>query len=155
MTVIRFLNFDSNNLTYSASIFAIGAIFGGLVSGYLGLKIGPKRSLTLLSLVDFCHWVLMATASNLEMMLTARFLAGLSAAAYSPNITIYVAEISEICHRGILLGLTVPIMGLGVLAVYAMGDQHHHETNLVIYFRHGTSSLPTAIKILKRQKPCP
>ena len=130
MTVIRFLNFDSNNLTYSASIFAIGAIFGGLVSGYLGLKIGPKRSLTLLSLVDFCHWVLMATASNLEMLLTARFLAGLSAAAYSPNITIYVAEISEICHRGILLGLTVPIMGLGVLAVYAMGG-FLHEIDLL------------------------
>ena len=64
------------------------------------------------------------------MMLVARFLAGLSAASYSPNITIFVAEISEARHRGVLLGLTIPIMGLGVLAVYIMGRLKHHLSAL-------------------------
>ena len=105
----------------SASMFGVGAIFGGLISSILCPRIGPKSSLTLMALVDICHWVLMAISSSLDMMLVARFLAGLSAASYSPNITIFVAEMCEACHRGVLLGLTIPIMGLGVLAVYTMG----------------------------------
>ena len=83
-----------------------------------------------MAMVDIFHWVLMANSSSLEMMLVARFLAGLSAASYSPNITIFVAEISEARHRGVLLGLTIPIMGLGVLAVYIMGRLKHHISNL-------------------------
>ena len=112
---------NSKKQILSASIFGVGAIFGGLISGFLGPRIGPKSSLTLMATVDICHWVLMAKSSSLDMMLVARFLAGLSAASYSPNITIFVAEMSEACHRGVLLGLTIPIMGLGVLAVYTMG----------------------------------
>ena len=102
-------------------MFGVGAIFGGLISSILCPRIGPKSSLTLMALVDICHWVLMAISSSLDMMLAARFLAGLSAASYSPNITIFVAEMCEARHRGVLLGLTIPIMGLGVLAVYTMG----------------------------------
>ena len=107
--------------SWIASIFGVGAIFGGLISGILGQRIGPKSSLTLMALVDILHWVLMATSCSLDMMMVARFLAGLCAAAYSPNITIFVAEMSEARLRGVLLGLTIPIMGLGVLAVYIIG----------------------------------
>ena len=34
---------------------------------------------------------------------------------------IFVAEIAEAQHRGLLLGLTVPVMAVGVLAVYGLG----------------------------------
>ena len=54
-------------------------------------------------------------------MLLYRFLAGLAGAGYSPNIQIFVGEISMNEHRGILLGLTMPVMGVGVLLVYALG----------------------------------
>ena len=107
--------------SWIASIFGVGAIFGGLISSILGQRIGPKSSLTLMASVDILHWVLMATSTSLDMMMVARFLAGLCAAAYSPNITIFVAEMSEARLRGVLLGLTIPIMGLGVLAVYIIG----------------------------------
>ena len=152
-----------------ASIFGVGAIFGGLISGYLGQKIGPKSSLTVMALVDISHWVLMSASSSLDMMLVARFLAGLAAASYSPNITIFVAEISEACHRGVLLGLTIPIMGLGVLAVYIMGmvDCYHllcisslhrinrnlfamvHRINALLCFSNSTSHFEQ-VKLLKR-----
>merc|ERR1712038_638053 len=56
------------------------------------------------------------------MMLAGRFLAGLSAAGYSPNIQIFVAEISEARNRGWLSGLTMPMMSIGVLLVYTMGS---------------------------------
>ena len=34
---------------------------------------------------------------------------------------IFVAEMAEAEHRGLLLGLTVPVMAVGVLAVYGLG----------------------------------
>ena len=69
-------------------MFGVGAVFGGLVSGVLGSRYGPKTSLTLLSLLDMSHWTLMMTSTNLTMMIVARFLAGFAAAGYSPNIQV-------------------------------------------------------------------
>ena len=41
--------------------------------------------------------------------------------SYLPHRQIFVAEIAEAEHRGLLLGLTVPVMAVGVLAVYGLG----------------------------------
>ena len=38
---------------------------------------------------------------------------------------IFVAEIAEAEHRGLLLGLTVPVMAVGVLVVYGLGESEH------------------------------
>ena len=40
---------------------------------------------------------------------------------FLPPRQIFVAEIAEAEHRGLLLGLTVPVMAAGVLAVYGLG----------------------------------
>ena len=74
------------------------------------------------SVVDLCHWVMLAAASDLPLILAGRFLAGLAGGGYSPNIQIYVAEISLAELRPVLLGLTGPVMGLGLLTVYGLGD---------------------------------
>ena len=44
---------------------------------------------------------------------------------YPPPRQIFVAEIAEAEHRGLLLGLTVPVMAAGVLAVYGLGGSGH------------------------------
>lgn len=95
---------------------------GGLVSAYLGKKFGRRVSILMLAGPDLLGWILVASAPNLWMMLAGRFLAGLAAAGYSPNIQIFVAEITEARHRGWLSGLTMPIMSLGVLLMYTMGS---------------------------------
>ena len=102
-------------------MFGLGAVLGGLMSGLLGSRYGPKTSLTILAVMDILHWTLMMMATNLSMMLVSRFLAGFVAAGYSPNIQIFVGEISYPHLRGVLLGLTIPIMAIGVLTVYALG----------------------------------
>merc|ERR1711982_21486 len=76
----------------------------------------------MLALPDLLGWILVASSQNLWMMLAGRFLAGLSAAGYSPNIQIFVAEITEAKHRGWLSGLTMPMMSIGVLLMYTMGS---------------------------------
>merc|ERR1719297_510441 len=79
-------------------------------------------SLMMLTVPDLLGWILVASSQNIWMMLTGRFLAGLAAAGYSPNIQIFVAEISEARNRGWLSGLTMPMMSIGVLLVYTMGS---------------------------------
>ena len=79
-------------------------------------------SLILLAIPDILGWILVASSQNLGMMLAGRFLAGFAVAGYSPNIQIYVGEITQPQHRGWLLGLTVPIMAIGVLTMYVVGS---------------------------------
>jgi len=108
--------------SWIAAMFSLGAIFGGFISAFLGKTYGRRVSLMMLTVPDLLGWILVASSQNIWMMLTGRFLAGLAAAGYSPNIQIFVAEISEARNRGWLSGLTMPMMSIGVLLVYTMGS---------------------------------
>ena len=76
----------------------------------------------MLAVLDLCHWIMVATATDLPLMLAGRFLAGFAAGGSSPNIQIYVAEISQPGLRAVMLGVTGPVMGLGLLTVYGLGE---------------------------------
>jgi len=108
--------------SWIAAIFGLGAVFGGLMSAFLGNRYGRRVSLMMLAIPDLFGWILVASSQNLGMMLTGRFLLGFSAAGYSPNIQIFVAEITQAKHRGWLSALTVPIMAIGVLLMYTVGS---------------------------------
>merc|ERR1719483_413832 len=108
--------------SWIAGIFGLGAIFGGIFSAISGNRYGRRVSLMLLAVPDFLGWILIASSQNLGMMLAGRFLGGFAAAGYSPNIQIYVGVITQPEHRGWLSGLTVPIMAIGVLSMYAVGS---------------------------------
>jgi len=113
---------DQDQGSWIASIFGIGAVFGGLTSAALGSKYGRRVCIIMLSLVDLLGWILMAGSQSLSMMLCGRFLAGFVAAGYSPCIQIYVAEITQAKNRGWMSGLTVPIMSIGTLIMYTLGS---------------------------------
>jgi len=121
-TYYRPFTVDMEEGSWIAGIFGIGAIFGALLSAYLGNQYGRKMSLILLAIPDLLGWILVASSQNLGMMLAGRFLAGFAAAGYSPNIQIYVGEITQPQHRGWLSGLTVPITAIGVLTMYVVGS---------------------------------
>jgi len=108
--------------SWIASIFGLGAIFGGFASAYLGSKFGQRKALIMLAVPDMLAWMLIASAQNIPMMLIGRFLSGFAAAGFSPSIQIYVAEIAQPQHRGWLGGLSTPIMSFGALLSYALGS---------------------------------
>lgn len=119
----RHLPFTANEEegSWIASIFGLGAVVGGLSAAYLGNRFGRRVTLMCLVFPDLLSWVMIATAQNLPMMLVGRFMAGLAAAGYSPNIQIFVAEIAQPVHRGWMSGITVPVLGLGTLLMYVLG----------------------------------
>ena len=49
---------------FSASIFGIGAIFGGFLAGYLGSQFGRRKALLLLTVPDICGWILIAASQG-------------------------------------------------------------------------------------------
>jgi len=114
------LNMESGS--WIASIFGLGAIFGGFAAGYLGTKFGQRKTMFMLAVPDIVAWIFIASAQNVPMMLFGRFLAGFSAAGYSPTIQTYVAEIAQPQHRGWLGGLTSPILAFGALLSYCLGS---------------------------------
>jgi len=121
-TLYRPFTADPDQGSWIAAIFGLGAIFGGLMSAFMGNRYGRRVSLMMLAFPDLLGWIMVASSQNLGMMLTGRFLAGFAAAGYSPNIQIFVAEITEAKHRGWLSALTVPIMAIGVLLMYTIGS---------------------------------
>lgn len=107
--------------SWIASVFGIGAIFGGFASGFLGSKVGRRKALFIMTIPDIFGWILIASSANLEMMLLGRFLCGFAASGYSPTIQVYIAEIAQPQHRGWISGITVPTLGLGSLLAYSLG----------------------------------
>jgi len=121
-TLYRPFTVDMEEGSWIAGIFGLGAILGGLLSAYLGNTYGRRLSLMLLAIPDIFGWILVASSQNLGMMLAGRFLLGFAAAGYSPNIQIFVAEITQSQHRGWMSGLTIPITAIGVLTMYVVGS---------------------------------
>ena len=50
--------------SFSASIFGIGAIFGGFLAGYLGSQFGRRKALLILTIPDICGWILIAASQG-------------------------------------------------------------------------------------------
>jgi len=115
-------NLDMESGSWIASIFGLGAIFGGFAAGFLGTKFGQRKTLFMLAVPDIVAWIFIASAQNIPMMLFGRFLAGFCAAGYSPTIQTYIAEIAQPQHRGWLGGLTSPILAFGALLSYCLGS---------------------------------
>ena len=55
-------------------------------------------------------------------MYVGRFLTGFASAGYIPSVLIYVAEISQPQHRGVLSAITLPAIAMGSLLAYCLGS---------------------------------
>ena len=74
--------------SWIASIFGLGAIFGGFAAAYLGSQFGRRKALIMMAVPDTFGWILIAAAQNAPMMLIGRFLNGFSASGYSSCIQV-------------------------------------------------------------------
>merc|ERR550539_148727 len=112
---------DDDGGSWIAAIFGLGAIFGGFAAALLGSKFGRRKSLLFLTIPDILGWLLIAASQNLPMILAGRFFQGFASAGYSPSIWVYVAEIAQPQHRGILSAITMPALATGTLLAYCLG----------------------------------
>nr|WP_281253271.1 sugar porter family MFS transporter [Mycobacterium numidiamassiliense] len=106
----------------------IGQIAGALAAGVLANAIGRKKSMVLIAICYAVFALLGALSVSLPMLLTARFLLGLTIGVTVVVVPVYVAESAPAATRGALLTtyqLTI-VTGLiiGYLTGYLLAGTH-------------------------------
>lgn len=112
---------DNGATSWIGGMFGLGAIFGAFSSAVIGSRIGRRRCLLFLTLPDIVGWIIIAASFNLYTVYVGRFLSGFASAGYIPSVLIYVAEISQPQHRGVLSAITLPAIAMGTLLAYCLG----------------------------------
>lgn len=102
------------------TVYMFGGIAGLPATIYLVDKIGRKRSILLSSVTSLISWILIATASKVEVLYVARFMTGVAGDVAFVSTPMYIAEIAEQKIRGFLAGLIYIMMLVGTLIIYAV-----------------------------------
>ncbi|MCJ8734740.1 hypothetical protein PDJAM_G00238920 [Pangasius djambal] len=115
------LHIDIHQISWFGSVFAIGAIVGGLSAMVMNDIIGRKHSIMISVIPSTAGFLMMAAADKVWLLLLGRLLTGIAAGITASSIPVYVSEISHPGVRG-FLGSSPQIMTvIGGLALYALG----------------------------------
>lgn len=101
-TQLTTIDFNASNLSWIASVFAIGSLVGSLIAGPCLTKLGPRLSLMINSLPYLIGWVLIVFGQELWLILIGRLIGGFSIGFSSGAVPVYVLEISTQGLRGML-----------------------------------------------------
>ncbi|KAG7332665.1 hypothetical protein KOW79_004499 [Hemibagrus wyckioides] len=115
------LHMDVHQISWFGSVFAIGAIVGGLSAMVLNDKLGRKHSIMISVIPATAGFLMITTAHKVWLLLLGRFLTGVAGGITASSIPVYVSEISHPGVRG-ALGSCPQIMAVfGSLALYLLG----------------------------------
>ncbi|KAI8036238.1 solute carrier family 2, facilitated glucose transporter member 6 [Drosophila gunungcola] len=121
------VHLSSSQVSWFASVNALSAPLGGLLSGFLLDRIGRKKSLIVLNVLTILAWILLATPSqsNSEaffwQLIVSRFILGIGMGLASAPPGVYAAEISVPKTRGsLILGTSISVAG-GITILYGIG----------------------------------
>jgi sugar porter (SP) family MFS transporter len=133
------------------TMVVIGQIAGALGGGVLANAIGRKKS-TVLLVVGYAAFALLGAISvSMPMLLTARFLLGLTIGVSVVVVPVYVAELAPAAVRGSLVAAyqlaTVSGIILGYLSGYLLADTHSWRWMLGLAAVPATLLLPLLIRM--------
>ncbi|KAF5303314.1 hypothetical protein FQA39_LY10053 [Lamprigera yunnana] len=107
--------------SWIASILVIVTPGAAIIAGFIMDAIGRLNMLKLAAIPCILGWVLIATATNVPMLLCGRVLTGFGSAwATSPAI-VYITEIAKADLRGSLISMAPAFASLGMVMVYLEG----------------------------------
>jgi len=96
----------------------IGAVIGALFSGRLADRLGRKRMIIVNALIFAVGAVGCGYAPSIGMLIAMRVLVGIAIGITSYVVPMYIAEISPMAHRGMLVTLNQLMITIGLLASY-------------------------------------
>ena len=105
-----------------ASTSAIGTPIGCLLSGYLMDISGRKASLIVTEIPALLGWILIACATNVEMIYAGRFFTGLGSGMVGAPARVYASEVTQPHLRGMLTAFASVGVSTGVLIEYSLGS---------------------------------
>ncbi|KAL0572867.1 high affinity glucose transporter [Marasmius crinis-equi] len=95
-----------------------GSLVGALIVGYLGDRLGRKKSIMLAALVWVVGSILQCASVNRGMLVVGRIVAGLSVGISSAIVPVYQSEITAPAIRGRLVSLQQWSITWGILIQY-------------------------------------
>ncbi|OGN66251.1 MAG: hypothetical protein A2888_01105, partial [Chlamydiae bacterium RIFCSPLOWO2_01_FULL_28_7] len=103
---------------FLVSILILAALFGASIGGFLADKIGRKNSLFFTTALFILGSFIASTADTLLILIIARIIIGFAIGIVSIICPLYIAEMSDPGHRGILVSLNQFAITLGILCAY-------------------------------------
>jgi SP family galactose:H+ symporter-like MFS transporter len=129
----------------------IGQIAGALAAGVLANAIGRKKSMVLIAISYAVFALLGALSVSLPMLLTARFLLGLTIGVTVVVVPVYVAESAPAAVRGSLLTAyqlaIVSALIIGYLTGYLLAGTHSWRWMLGLAAVPAVLLLPLLIRL--------
>jgi len=102
----------------AASSLLVGCLIGAACAGFVGDRIGRKKSLMLSAIFFALSTVLAATASNLTYFEIGRVVGGMAIGLASVLTPVYTSELAPAGRRGMLVSLNQLAIVVGILLAY-------------------------------------
>jgi len=101
-------------------LYMIGGLAGLPVIVSIVDKIGRKKTILFANSCSFLSWVLIATATRVELLFAARFVAGMAADVAFVAVPMYIGELVEKQIRGMLTSFINIMVLIGVVICYSV-----------------------------------
>ena len=136
----------------SSAIFA--AIFGQLIFGYLGDRVGRKRVYGIEASILVVGALLSAVATNVYLLILFRFIEGIGIGGDYPISATIMSEYANVKNRGRLVSLIFSNQGIGSVAAVAVGlaSVAFLPPTLAWRVMLGAGAIPAAMVIYLRRK---
>jgi len=130
---LDFFNTDKNSAIIGAinSTFSGGAVFGSLMGGLTMDRFGRKRTIQIGAAIATVGGVLQCASVSLSMILIGRIVAGWAVGLMSMSVPVYQAECAHPNIRGMIVGLTQQMIGVGFIVStwVGYGSRHTPDTS--------------------------
>lgn len=112
------VNITEAHVAWLESCLMLGDLAGLPITIFFVDRIGRKYSIIFSAAIGIVCWLMIALTSRVEVLLTARFLAGIIADVAFVASPMYIAEVADQKLRGFLAGMTYLMMLVGLALVY-------------------------------------
>ncbi|KAH0585023.1 hypothetical protein H2248_008292 [Termitomyces sp. 'cryptogamus'] len=103
------------------STFNGGCFFGALGAGWLNDRLGRKRTIQIGCVFSIWGGAMQSGASNVATLLVGRIIGGIAIGILSMTVPLYNTEIAPPENRGLLVGLTQQMLGIGFIVANWVG----------------------------------
>ncbi|KAI9704502.1 MAG: hypothetical protein M1820_005576 [Bogoriella megaspora] len=128
---LAFFNTKSKSPVVGAinATFSGGAVLGSLMGAFTIDRFGRRRTVQIGALIASVGALLQCAAYNLGMMLVGRIIAGWAVGLLSMSVPVYQAECAHPNIRGLIVGLTQQMIGVGFIVSSWIGYGCNHAPN--------------------------
>ncbi len=114
---LEFFNTEAGTPIIGAinSTFSGGAVFGSLMGGLTMDRFGRRKTIMIGAMIALVGSILQAAAQNLAMILVGRIIAGWAVGLLSMSVPVYQSECAHPRVRGLIVGLSQQMIGVGFI----------------------------------------